>query len=86
MLAGADVVVMCDTNGGMLPMWVERIVTEVRERTGFRLGIHCQDDTSCAVANTVAAVAGRRHRTCSAPPTATANGPATPTCSRWWAT
>jgi len=66
-LAGADVVVMCDTNGGMLPMWVERIVTEVRERTGFRLGIHCQDDTSCAVANTVAAVqAGATHVQCTA--------------------
>ena len=66
-LAGADVVVMCDTNGGMLPMWVERIVTEVRERAGFRLGIHCQDDTSCAVANTVAAVqAGATHVQCTA--------------------
>ncbi|HYN71472.1 MAG TPA: citramalate synthase, partial [Nakamurella sp.] len=66
-LAGADVVVMCDTNGGMLPMWVERIVTEVRERTGYRLGIHCQDDTSCAVANTVAAVqAGATHVQCTA--------------------
>ncbi len=65
--AGADVVVLCDTNGGMLPMWVERIVTEVGERTGFRLGIHCQDDTSCAVANTVAAVhAGATHVQCTA--------------------
>src|SRR6476659_4038904 len=65
--AGADVVVMCDTNGGMLPMSVERIVGEVRDRTGFRLGIHCQDDTSCAVANTVAAVqAGATHVQCTA--------------------
>jgi len=65
--AGADVVVLCDTNGGMLPMSVQRIVTEVRERTGFRLGIHCQDDTSCAVANTVAAVhAGATHVQCTA--------------------
>ena len=65
--AGADVVVMCDTNGGMLPMSVQRIVGEVRDRTGFRLGIHCQDDTSCAVANTVAAVqAGATHVQCTA--------------------
>jgi len=65
--AGADVVVMCDTNGGMLPMTVERIVGEVRDRTGSRLGIHCQDDTSCAVANTVAAVqAGATHVQCTA--------------------
>jgi 2-isopropylmalate synthase len=65
--AGADVVVMCDTNGGMLPMSVQRIVGEVLDRTGFRLGIHCQDDTSCAVANTVAAVqAGATHVQCTA--------------------
>ena len=39
----------------------------MRERTGFRLGIHCQDDTSCAVANTVAAVqAGATHVQCTA--------------------
>jgi 2-isopropylmalate synthase len=65
--AGADVAVLCDTNGGMLPMTVQRIVGEVLERTGFRIGIHCQDDTSCAVANTVAAVqAGATHVQCTA--------------------
>ncbi len=65
--AGASVVVLCDTNGGMLPMYVERVVGEVKSRTGFRLGIHCQDDTGCAVANTVAAVqAGATHVQCTA--------------------
>jgi 2-isopropylmalate synthase len=60
--AGADVGIMCDTNGGMLPMGVHRIVTDVRSRTGIRLGIHTQDDTGCAVANTFAAVdAGATH-------------------------
>jgi 2-isopropylmalate synthase len=60
--AGASVGVMCDTNGGMLPMGVGRIVAEVRQRTGIRLGIHTQDDTGCAVANTLAAVeAGATH-------------------------
>src|SRR3954466_12313701 len=57
--AGAERVVMCDTNGGMLPSMVTKAITEVVERTGVgadRLGIHCQNDTSCAVANTVAAV------------------------------
>ncbi len=54
--AGASVGVMCDTNGGMLPLGIYRTVTDVRERSGVRLGIHCQDDTSCAVANTLAAV------------------------------
>jgi len=55
--AGADVGVLCDTNGGMLPMGVLETVTAVRGRTGIRLGIHTQDDTGCAVANTLAAVA-----------------------------
>ncbi|MEP6981044.1 MAG: citramalate synthase, partial [Nakamurella sp.] len=65
--AGADVGVLCDTNGGMLPFQIERIVGEVLQRTGFRLGIHCQDDTGCAVANTLAAVhAGATHAQCTA--------------------
>jgi 2-isopropylmalate synthase len=64
---GADVVVLCDTNGGQLPMGVAETVAEVAARTGFRLGIHCQDDTACAVANTVAAVqAGVTHVQCTA--------------------
>jgi 2-isopropylmalate synthase len=54
--AGADVGVLCDTNGGMLPMGVHATVHAVRRRTGMRLGIHTQDDTGCAVANTLAAV------------------------------
>ncbi|MGS0686639.1 citramalate synthase [Nakamurella sp. GG22] len=67
MSAGADVMVLCDTNGGMLPMSIERVVREVLDRTGFRLGIHCQDDTGCAVANSVAAVhAGATHVQCTA--------------------
>ncbi|WP_017589507.1 citramalate synthase [Nocardiopsis ganjiahuensis] len=65
--AGADVVVLCDTNGGMLPSDVTRVVTEVLEATGARLGIHAQDDTGCAVANTLAAVdAGATHVQCTA--------------------
>jgi 2-isopropylmalate synthase len=64
---GADVGVLCDTNGGMLPVGVARVVAEVGERSGFRLGIHCQDDTGCAVANTLAAVeAGATHAQCTA--------------------
>jgi len=60
--AGAEVGVLCDTNGGMLPMGVGRVVTDVRARVAGRLGIHCQDDTGCAVANTLAAVeAGVTH-------------------------
>ena len=60
--AGAEVVVLCDTNGGMLPYQVSEIVTQVSAATGARLGIHAQDDTGCAVANSVAAVlAGVTH-------------------------
>ncbi|MEU5188932.1 citramalate synthase [Streptomyces klenkii] len=65
--AGADVVVLCDTNGGMLPAQVGATVREVIEATGARLGIHAQDDTGCAVANTLAAVdAGATHVQCTA--------------------
>jgi len=66
--AGADVSVLCDTNGGMLPLGVHRVVSDVLERSGgVRLGIHCQDDTGCAVANTLAAVeAGVTHAQCTA--------------------
>jgi 2-isopropylmalate synthase len=60
--AGADVGVLCDTNGGMLPMGIHDIVSDVKRRAGIRLGIHTQDDTGCAVANTLAAVdAGATH-------------------------
>jgi 2-isopropylmalate synthase len=60
---GAEVLVMCDTNGGNLPWMVEQTVRTVRERLGdMSLGIHAHDDTGCAVANSLAAVrAGARH-------------------------
>lgn len=60
--AGAEVVALCDTNGGMLPHQVGEVVTAVGHATGAPLGIHCHDDTGCAVANTLAAVqAGAVH-------------------------
>jgi 2-isopropylmalate synthase len=54
--AGADALVLCDTNGGSLPDDVGRAVSEVRERTGAQLGIHCHNDAGCAVANSLVAV------------------------------
>ncbi len=67
MAAGADVAVLCDTNGGMLPSGIHAIVTDVLARTDARLGIHCQDDTGCAIANSLAAVeAGATHVQCTA--------------------
>jgi len=60
--AGAEVVALCDTNGGMLPGWVGDVVDDVVSTTGVRVGIHCHNDTGCAVANTLAAVdAGASH-------------------------
>lgn len=60
--AGAEVVALCDTNGGMLPTWVSDVVHDVVETTRVRVGIHCHNDTGCAVANTIAAVeAGATH-------------------------
>jgi len=60
--AGAGVIALCDTNGGMLPAWVADVVNDVVDSTGARVGIHCHNDTGCAVANTLAAVdAGATH-------------------------
>jgi 2-isopropylmalate synthase len=61
---GAEVLVLCDTNGGSLPHEVQRIVGEVAGYfgPGQQIGIHTQNDTGCAVANSVAAVvAGATH-------------------------
>ncbi|CAB4720201.1 unannotated protein [freshwater metagenome] len=57
MAAGADVAALCDTNGGMLPDELSHIVHEVLGSTSARLGIHCHNDTGCAIANSLAAVA-----------------------------
>ena len=60
--AGAEVAALCDTNGGMLPSWVGDVVGDVVSSTGGRVGIHCHNDTGCAVANSLAAVdAGATH-------------------------
>ena len=59
--AGAESVVLCDTNGGMLPSWMGEIVTAAVS-VGAPIGIHCHNDSGCAVANTLAAVeAGAMH-------------------------
>jgi len=61
--AGADRLVLCDTNGGMFPDEIAQIVRVVAERFPQAvLGIHCHNDTECAVANSLLAVeAGVRH-------------------------
>jgi 2-isopropylmalate synthase len=60
--AGADTLVLCDTNGGTLPDDVARIVAEVSDRSRKAVGVHFHNDSSCAVANSVVAVgAGSLH-------------------------
>lgn len=55
--SGARWVVLCDTNGGVLPYEVEAAVKEViKHIPGENLGIHCHNDTENAVANSIAAV------------------------------
>ncbi len=53
---GAEVVILCDTNGGSLPWDVEAVVSTVRSRVQGQLGIHCHNDGECAVSNSLAAV------------------------------
>lgn len=54
---GADMLVLCETNGGRLPHQVHEIVSKVRARfPDAKLGIHSHDDAGCGVANALAAV------------------------------
>ena len=64
--AGAEVVTLCDTNGGMLPTWIGEVVHELRAAGAVGpeqlLGVHAHNDSGCAVANSLAAVeAGATH-------------------------
>jgi 2-isopropylmalate synthase len=55
--AGAERIVLCDTNGGSLPPHIRTGLALVREAIpGVPLGIHTHDDSGCAVANTLTAV------------------------------
>ena len=60
--AGADTVVLCDTNGGSLPSHVTRAFAAARNAVSTPLGIHAHNESDLAVANTLAAVdAGATH-------------------------
>ena len=62
--AGADAIVLCDTNGGTLPFEIEEMVNDVRRRlpenheniSPVKIGIHTHNDAGVAVANSIAAV------------------------------
>ena len=57
-VAGADRLVLCDTNGGSLPTRVEDIVGAVVDYLDTPVGVHLHDDTGCGVANALAGVRG----------------------------
>ncbi len=54
--AGADVLCLCDTNGGTFPEEVFQLTQKVIESFGVQVGIHCHNDCEMAVANSIAAV------------------------------
>ncbi len=56
--AGADCIVLCDTNGGTMPTEVDRIMKQVRAAVKVPLGIHAHNDAGMATANSCVAVDG----------------------------
>jgi len=53
--AGADCLILCDTNGGTLPDTVQRVIAKVMKKIQAPFGIHAHNDSECAVANSVIA-------------------------------
>lgn len=53
---GAEVLVLCDTNGGTMPWEIESIMSDLKNLIATPLGIHTHDDSGMAVANSLAAV------------------------------
>jgi 2-isopropylmalate synthase len=53
---GADCLVLCDTNGGMLPWKIEEVTALMKAKLGRPVGIHAHNDTGTGVANSLAAV------------------------------
>jgi 2-isopropylmalate synthase len=53
---GADLIALCDTNGGSLPNQIQEAIRRVQAVIQLPLGIHCHNDSELAVANTLAAV------------------------------
>lgn len=56
MRGGAEMVVLCDTNGGTLPWDVERIIRDLKPALSIPFGIHTHNDSECAVVNSLVAV------------------------------
>lgn len=53
---GADIVVLCDTNGGTMPLEISKVCDIVRDEFGIRFGIHCHNDNGLSAANTLSGV------------------------------
>ena len=53
---GADMIVLCDTNGGSLPSHIQNAIRKIQAEISIPLGIHCHNDSEMAVANTLAAI------------------------------
>lgn len=54
--AGAQCIILCDTNGGSLPEQIQKAITEVKKHISVPLGIHCHNDLGLAVANSIIAI------------------------------
>jgi 2-isopropylmalate synthase len=54
--AGAECLVLCDTNGGTLPHEIRNVTRAVIKKTDIPIGIHAHNDSECAVANSLVAV------------------------------
>ncbi len=54
--AGAEIIILCDSNGGTIPSEIRKITKRVKDEVEAPLGIHAHNDNDCAVANSLAAV------------------------------
>lgn len=59
---GADTIVLCDTNGGAMPLEIQKVIWQVKEHIQVPLGIHSHNDADMAVANSIIALqSGANH-------------------------
>ena len=79
--AGAEVIALCDTNGGMLPGWVADVVHDVARDTRRSGSASTATTTPAARSPTPSPPSTPARPTCRAPSTGTASAPATPTSS-----
>lgn len=53
---GAEILILCDTNGGALPMEIHQIISEIKPKISIPFGIHAHNDTGMGIANSIIAV------------------------------